>query len=266
MSLNILHNVRVVVEQAYTLTQHMLEDLSTTYGVEQTYLALLIVLLTSIFIWILARSRRSGDTILLLGLTDAGKTLLYSLLVARKFMSTQTSTIENKGRVVSASKKTSWNLVDLPGHERVRNKYLYKHKDAARGVLFLIDSVKFPKEIRDVAELMYDVLANRTMQRNKASILVACNKQDQATAKSCNVIKSQLEKEITNLRVTRSAALKGVGDSTSSKNAFIGKQGKDFEFTHVWPIRVQFCECSLRGEESEDVHEIEQLHSWMDKL
>ena len=67
--------------------------------------------------------------------------------------------------------------MDLPGHERVRNKYLYKHKDSARGVLFLIDSVKFPKEIRDVAELMYDILANRTMQRNKCNILVACNKQ-----------------------------------------------------------------------------------------
>merc|ERR1712002_802064 len=109
-------------------------------------------------------------------------------------MSTQTSIKDNKGKYLGESGRSnkSWNLVDLPGHERVRSKYMYKHKDNARGIVFLIDSVKFPKEIRDVAELMYDILANRTMQRNKCNILVACNKQDQATAKSCNVIRSQL--------------------------------------------------------------------------
>ena len=79
------------------------------------------------------------------------------------------------------------------------------------------------------------------------------------------MIRTQLEKELTNLRVTRSAALLGVDDHESSKNAFIGKPGKDFEFKHVRPITVEFCECSLRGEE-EDVHEIEQLQHWVDQL
>lgn len=268
MSLNILQNVNIIVQEVAYVVQQVIEDISTKYNVEQAYLALAIIVLTTLFIWIIVRSRRSGDTILLLGLSDAGKTLLYSLLVARKFMSTQTSIKENKGKYSSEKRRggKSWNLIDLPGHERVRAKYLYKHKDNARGVVFLIDSVKFLKEIRDVAELMYDLLANRTMQRNKASILVACNKQDQVTAKSCTVIKAQLEKELNNLRVTRSAALLGVDDYTSSKNAFIGKKGKDFEFSHVWPIKVDFCECSLRAEDEEEVHEISGLKAWMDKL
>jgi len=265
MSLNILQNVNIIVQETAFFVRQIIEKISKEYNVEQAYLAFAIILLTTIFIWIIVRSKRSGDTILLLGLSDAGKTLLYSLLVARKFMSTQTSIKENKGRYSSERKKSgkSWNLIDLPGHERVRAKYLYKHKDNARGVVFLIDSVK--KEIRDVAELMYDLLANRTMQRNKASILVACNKQDQPTAKSCTVIKTQLEKELNNLRVTRSAALLGIEDYSSSKNAFIGKKGKDFDFTHVRPIKVDFCECSLRSED-EKVHEIDELQTWMDKL
>jgi len=269
MSLNILQNVNIIVQQAYSITQQAIAEVSEKYNVEQTYLAIAIVLITTLVIWIIARSRRSGDTILLLGLTDAGKTLLYSLLVARKYMTTQTSIRENKGKYVSESKKKSgkaWNLVDLPGHERVRNTLLYKHKDNARAVVFLIDSVKFPKEVRDVAELMYDVLANRTMQHNKASILVACNKQDQPMAKSCTAVRAQLEKEINNLRVTRNASLKGIDDHTSSKNAFIGRKGKDFEFAHVSPITVDFCECSLRGDEDKEVHQIEELHAWVDKL
>lgn len=257
----------MLVQQGSAVLQQVLEDVSVKYNVEQAYLALAIVLVTSLLIWVVARTKRSGDTILLLGLSDAGKTLLYSLLVARKFMSTQTSIKENKGKYNSKSSKSgkSWNLVDVPGHERVREKHFYKHKDNARGVVFLIDSVKFPRQIRDVAELMYDLLANRTMQRNKPSILVACNKQDQPTAKSYNVIKAQLEKEINNLRLTRSAALMGVDDHTSSKNAFIGKKGKDFEFAHAWPIKVEFCECSLRADD-ENIHEIGELQSWMEKL
>jgi len=267
MSLNILQNVNLLVQQITIFSQQVIEDIIEKHSLERVYIALAIIILTTLIL-IIIRSRRSGDTVLLVGLTDAGKTLLYSLLVARKFMSTQTSIKENKGRYQAESGKSSksWNLVDLPGHERVRSKYLYKHKDNARGIVFLIDSVKFPKEIRDVAELMYDLLANRTMKRNKAAILVACNKQDQPTAKSCNVIKTQLEKEINNLRMTRRAALLGTNDSSSSKNAFIGKQGKDFDFSHVRPIKVQFCECSLRADGNDDNHEIEELETWLQKL
>jgi len=266
MSLNILQNVNLLVQQITIFGQEFIEDILVKHSLERVYLALAIILLTTLIL-IIIRSRRSGDTVLLVGLTDAGKTLLYSWLVAKKFMTTQTSIKENKGMYQSEGRsKKSWNLVDLPGHERVRSKYMYKHKDSARGIVFLIDSVKFPKEIRDVAELMYDLLANRTMQKNKAAILVACNKQDQPTAKSCNVIKTQLEKEMTNLRRTRSAALLGTNDSSSSKNAFIGKQGKDFEFTHVRPIKVEFCECSLKADECNETNQIEELESWLRKL
>jgi len=262
----------MLVQQLTTFTEHVIDEYVKVYidvnSPERIYLAVAIVLITMLLAWIFVRSKKSGDTVLLLGLSDGGKTLLYSLLTAKKFVMTHTSIKENKGRYQGESAKggKSWNLVDLPGHERVRAKHLYKHKDSARGVVFLIDSVKFPKEIRDVAELMYDLLANRTMKHNKARILVACNKQDQVTAKSCNVIKTQLEKEITNLRKTRSAALRDIEQHSSSKNAFIGKDGKDFEFVHVRPIRVDFCECNLRnGEDEDDVH-IDDLEAWLQKL
>ena len=68
----------------------------------------------------------------------------------------------------------------------------------------------------------------------------------------------------TNLRQTRSAALLGIDDYSSSKNAFIGKQGKDFEFGHVHPIKVDFCECSLKGEN--DTPEMEQIEAWLNRL
>jgi len=233
------------------------------------YLALGIVVITTFLVLLLIRGKNSGDQVLLLGLCDSGKTSLFGQLTVGKELKTQTSIQENKGRLDSTSIKNGkpWKLIDIPGHERVRAKHIYNNKDNARGVLFLIDSVNFPREIRDVAEYMYDLLANRTIQRNKVSILVACNKQDLTTAKSHNVIKSQLEKELNKLRQTRSAALLGIDDYSSSKNAFIGKQGKDFDFTHVHPIKVEFCECHLKSESSSNGEvNIAEIRAWLEKL
>jgi len=214
------------------------------------YIALAIVVITSVVVLVVIKSSKSGrDTVLLLGLCDSGKTLLFSLLSAKRWVKTQTSIQENVGRYASTREKSgkSFKVVDLPGHERLRAKYLYKHKDGARGIIFMVDSVNFSREVRGAAEFLYDVFANKTMLKNKVSILIACNKQDVPTAKSCTVIKSQLEKELNALRKTRSAALLGLDDYASSKNQDIGKSGQDFEFSHMHPIKVAFCECSLHS-------------------
>lgn len=227
-----------------------------------------IVLATLFIVLLLIRSSKSGDSVLLLGLCDSGKTSLFGQLTVGKDLRTQTSIKENRGKISTSATKNGkpWKLIDVPGHERVRNKYFHNNKDTARGILFLIDSVNFPREIRDVAECMYDLLANRTMQKNKVSVMVACNKQDVATAKSDKVIKSQLEKELNKLRQTRSAALLGIDDNSSSRNAFIGKQGKDFEFSHVNPIHVQFCECNLKNEQVEGEVNLDNVRTWLEAL
>ena len=71
------------------------------------------------------------------------------------------------------------------------------------------------------------------------------------------------------LRVSRSAkptALDG-GPKRQTPVAFIGKKGKDFEFSDL-PFRVSFVPCSARGrgEEDESVAEIEEVTTWIDQL
>ena len=68
------------------------------------------------------------------------------------------------------------------------------------------------------------------------------------------------------LRQTRSAALLGIDDNSSSRNAFIGKQGKDFEFSHVNPIHVQFCECNLKNEQVEGEVNLDNVRTWLEAL
>ena len=65
------------------------------------------------------------------------------------------------------------------------------------------------------------------------------------------------------LRVTRAAALLGTDDSNATKNTYIGKKGKDFEFSHVTTMKVEFVEANLKGDEGVNVADIEK---WIDSL
>lgn len=43
-------------------------------------------------------------------------------------------------------------IVDVPGHERLRAKFFDEYKQAAKGIVYIIDSITVQKDIRDVAE------------------------------------------------------------------------------------------------------------------
>lgn len=49
-----------------------------------------------------------------------------------------------------------------------------------RAVLFVIDSVQFSKELRDVASILYDLLAHPLVRKYRLPVLIACNKQGES--------------------------------------------------------------------------------------
>lgn len=61
------------------------------------------------------------------------------------------------------------------------------------------------------------------------------------------------------IRDTRSRKLESVGDDSANKPAFLGKQGKDFEWSHLQQ-NIQFYECSAKDDE------LTNLTDWMDRL
>ena len=78
----------------------------------------------------------------------------------------------------------------------VTPKSFYVLVFVSRGVVLLIDSLNFPDEAHDIAELLYDLLSDPTYHRTKAPFLVACNKQDMALATPKDKIMTTLEKEM----------------------------------------------------------------------
>ncbi|XP_057401392.1 signal recognition particle receptor subunit beta isoform X1 [Balaenoptera acutorostrata] len=233
--------------------------------------ALVAVLLTlgkeAAVFWKFIRSRRSSQrAVLLVGLCDSGKTLLFVRLLTGLYRDTQTSITDSSAVYrVNNNRGTSLTLIDLPGHESLRLQFLERFKASARAIVFVVDSAAFQREVKDVAEFLYQVLLDSIGLKNTPSFLIACNKQDITMAKSAKLIQQQLEKEINTLRVTRSAA-PSILDSSSTATAQLGKKGKEFEFSQL-PLKVEFLECSAKGGRGDTGSaDIQDLEKWLAKI
>ncbi|KAI0220128.1 Signal recognition particle receptor subunit beta [Lamellibrachia satsuma] len=142
--------------------------------------AVVLVLLTMLLLLFRSKSsQRRG--VLLVGLCDSGKTLIFSRLIHSRFVNTHTSIKENVGFYKTAGKNNHLQLVDLPGHERLLSQMLDQYKATARAVIFVVDSLTFQKDVKDVAELLYTVLTDNVLLRTM--LLIACNKQDMTLSK-----------------------------------------------------------------------------------
>ncbi|KAK5904775.1 hypothetical protein CesoFtcFv8_006305 [Champsocephalus esox] len=228
--------------------------------------ALAVVVITCVFLKYFLTSKTVRSAVLLVGLCDSGKTLLFSRLLASKFKRTQTSITDSSAPYKAKNDRGSaWTLIDLPGHDSLRSLYLEKFKSGARAIVFVVDSAIFQKEVRDVAEFLYVLLTDNVISRNAPALVVACNKQDITMAKSAKLIQQQLEKEMNTLRVTHSAALSSQ-DGSVGGSVYLGKKGKDFEFGQL-PLKVEFLECSARGNKGEEGDaDIESLEKSLAKL
>lgn len=82
-------------------------------------------------------------------------------------------------------------------------------------------------------------------------------------AKGCMVIRAMLEKEINLLRMTKTSQLEAT--DASSANVFLGKQGKDFEFSHL-DSHIDFAESCAFNKDSQTSADIEELNKWLHKV
>ncbi|XP_042316511.1 signal recognition particle receptor subunit beta [Sceloporus undulatus] len=230
--------------------------------------AVAVFALLALLIWKFVQSRKSSRrAVLLVGLCDSGKTLLFVRLITGNFRNTQTSITDSSALYrVKNDKNTSVTLIDLPGHESLRLQLLDRFKAAARAIVFVVDSIAFQREMKDVAEFLYQLLIDNTLMKNAPPLLIACNKQDVTMAKSSKLIQQQLERELNTLRVTLSAAPSTLDSSSSGSAPQLGKKGKEFDFSQL-PMKVEFVECSARGSKGEeDSADIEALETWLAKI
>jgi len=166
---------------------------------------------------------------------------------------------ENVGAMTPPGKKAV-DLLDLPGHERLRYNSLAKHKKNARGIIYVLDASTITKGIRDATEFLFRILSDPTLHSNRVPVLIACNKQDLTLAKGSSVIQRELAKEVGLLRETHSRSLQGTDGNSAVDHVFLGKAGKDFAFSDL-PAKIEFCEISALQDEN-----IDNVNAWIDSI
>lgn len=194
------------------------------------------------------------------GICDSGKTLLFSRLAFDKYVETYTSIKENLAHYPPG--KMNLQLIDVPGHERVRNKFLEEYKTVAKALIFVIDSKTLQKELRDVAEYLYNLLTDKVIINNCRRILIFCNKQDVDMAKSAKVIRNLLEKELNTLRETKASQLSSTDESTGENRAALGNLSEEFSFSQIHPASVEFAEGSAVDKEDSGPN-LEDVRDWL---
>ncbi|KAA3675117.1 signal recognition particle receptor subunit beta [Paragonimus westermani] len=134
--------------------------------------ALVLCVITAVIFWILKKQK--GHSVLLLGICEAGKTSLFTKLIHNTDIVSYTSLKENCGAY--KTEKRNLNIIDVPGHEKVRYECFRKYKSDLR--------------------FMYNVLTDPQIAYGRYKVLIVCNKQDCTLAKGSVVIRSLLEKEL----------------------------------------------------------------------
>lgn len=163
-------------------------------------LALVILLITFL---LSRRFKKVVNVVVLTGVSDSGKTALFSKIVFNKPRKSVTSLKENEATLEELNIK----LVDLPGSDRLRNLYYESYRDQAKHVVFVLDSTTLKAKLREVSEHLYMILSDTKVYKNKVRLTIACNKQDVEDALDPGSIRSILEKELCAIRNTKAGQL-----------------------------------------------------------
>lgn len=113
-------------------------------------LRLFYIFLYAVLLYLWKKKTFVKSDILLTGLVESGKTVLFGQLLQAKIKETFTSIAENIAEY--KHENVSARLVDVPGHERLRLRFFDQYKITSKGIIYVVDSVTVQKDVRDVAE------------------------------------------------------------------------------------------------------------------
>ena len=157
----------------------------------EMYIAIAIVVVTIMllfFIGIKSSGGKKGNSLILCGLPDAGKTALFYKMVFNLDTVTHTSmTINSKDLQCTKGTKL---LVDYPGHLRLRSSIKTSFDDAT-AIIFVVDSVSLERTLTSNAEFLYSILTDPSIVLRKPApaLVIACTKRDLGHSYKSSVVK-----------------------------------------------------------------------------
>ncbi|KAH7064147.1 signal recognition particle receptor beta subunit-domain-containing protein [Paraphoma chrysanthemicola] len=240
--------------------------------------ALVLPILVHTWLYRKAAATAALPTFLLVGPSGGGKTAFTTLTerssVAQTHTSTNPLTIEAllpSPHVPASSHYRSpgdpafersrrFLLLDTPGHGKLRHYATAALADpkTIRAIIFVVDAAVLAEEsgLNEAASYLHDVLlalqkrytnAKTSKGPKEIPVLIAANKMDLFTALPANLVKLQLEKGITQVRISRAKALRDAGaalsggeDEVDEEKEWLGEGGEGaFEFSQMVEVGTQ---------------------------
>ena len=197
---------------------------------------------------VFGRSKKTKQVVLV-GVTDSGKTKLFYNLVTHELVSTVTSQARNEFLLRVGDRFI--NLIDMPGHPRVRTEVMNTVK-TCDVILFVLDSATVLKEqmMNHISNLLYDILSLEEVIKRKLPVLVVCGKSDMVGARDPDVVREEMEKEFDYIRKNRLQS-NYVGNG-EEEQLFLGDENEEFTFAQI-RNPVDFVACSVNSNNTSEV-------------
>lgn len=211
-----------------------------------------------------AAAAAQQPTLLLVGPSGSGKTAFTTLAERNATTQTHTSTtpltvsaILPSPHVPASShyrspgdpafeRSRNFLLLDTPGHGKLRHYATAQLADpkSIRAIIFVVDAAQLGDEagLNEAGEYLHDVLLSLQKRYTNAAtskgpkeipVLVAANKMDLFTALPPNLVKTSLEKTITEVRANKAKALRDAGaalsggeDEVDEEKEWLGEGGE----------------------------------------
>jgi signal recognition particle receptor subunit beta len=193
------------------------------------------------------RSSSKGNSLLLVGPSDGGKTTILSQLAYNRILPTQTS-MQTNASVMTLSSNKSIRVIDVPGHPRLRYQF-HDHLSDAKGVGLVVDTNSVSRNAPAVAEHLHHILHALTSlppSQSQPSLLILAHKSDllkigssshaNAATLAANRVKTILERELEKRRFSQSGSFNIEGLGEEGERSDMGglecgeKEGSTFKF------------------------------------
>ncbi|EGN93292.1 hypothetical protein SERLA73DRAFT_189849 [Serpula lacrymans var. lacrymans S7.3] len=172
------------------------------------------------------RSRSAGNSLLLVGPPDSGKTAILSTLAYQRTLPSYTSLQTNAAVItLPGSSAKALRVVDIPGHPRIRGQFREYLSDA-RALAFVVDASTVSRNGAVVAEHLHHILHALTslppsqsppkllILAHKADLLKSNTSSSVSTELAVSRVKVILERELEKRRLSQvgNVGIEGLGE------------------------------------------------------
>ncbi|GBE82108.1 P-loop containing nucleoside triphosphate hydrolase protein [Sparassis crispa] len=264
---------------------------ASVFTAQTVTVASLCLALFLLAVFIVSTKRKAGskgDSLLLVGSSDAGKTAILSTLVYKQTLHTHTSMQTNSAVTTLPVSHKALRVIDVPGHPRLRDQF-QEYLPEAKAVAFVVDASTISRTGPAVAEHLHQVLRALTSlppSQTPPALLIVAHKCDLLKAThqtspeqlAINRVRTVLERELEKRRASHASGVGveslGADDTESEMGGLECSESGEFRFAEWEGGEVAFVGTAVPVSKvasatdekiAEDEHML-QLRQWLEEL